>query len=377
MPSYKDEKTGKWYCQFYYKDWTGKNRHKVKRGFIKKRDADAWENNFKNKEQASDITLGFLVEEFKQHLKIQLELKVIKQKTYRSKISNMINNILPYFPDTILVKNIAIKDINAWLLKLKNKKSRTHPTKTLASSTILQTKSLLSNIFDFAIANFGLKFNPTKASEKIKYSSNDERAHMWTLEEYAKFYSHLNNEKFKLIFNIIFFAGSRIGEVLALTPSQISHDELAIKFTYNSDTDSLEEPKTKSSVRTINIPEFLYIQIQSYISKLYNIKDNERIFDLKYGQVYYKLVTSYKILNLPKISPHNLRHSYASIFYSASKDITAVSAQLGHSNPKITLQIYTHMIPKENKLAVKKYENIIKDSKLLSLEPPTIEIEKN
>ena len=83
MPSYKDEKTGKWYCQFYYKDWTGKNRHKVKRGFIKKRDADAWENNFKNKEQASDITLGFLVEEFKQHLKIQLELKVIKQKTYR------------------------------------------------------------------------------------------------------------------------------------------------------------------------------------------------------------------------------------------------------------------------------------------------------
>lgn len=39
MPAYKDEKTGKWYCQFYCKDWTGKNKHIVKRGFDKKKDA--------------------------------------------------------------------------------------------------------------------------------------------------------------------------------------------------------------------------------------------------------------------------------------------------------------------------------------------------
>ena len=38
MPAYKDEKTGKWYCQFYCKDWTGKNKHIVKRGFDKKKD---------------------------------------------------------------------------------------------------------------------------------------------------------------------------------------------------------------------------------------------------------------------------------------------------------------------------------------------------
>ena len=33
MPCYKDEKTGTWYCQFRYADFTGKRKQKRKRGF--------------------------------------------------------------------------------------------------------------------------------------------------------------------------------------------------------------------------------------------------------------------------------------------------------------------------------------------------------
>ena len=32
MPAYKDNKTGKWFCKFYYTDWQGNNRQKWKRG---------------------------------------------------------------------------------------------------------------------------------------------------------------------------------------------------------------------------------------------------------------------------------------------------------------------------------------------------------
>ena len=46
MPVYKDEKTNTWYSKFRYKDWTGKTRDKMKRGFTPKRDAQKWENNF-------------------------------------------------------------------------------------------------------------------------------------------------------------------------------------------------------------------------------------------------------------------------------------------------------------------------------------------
>ena len=47
MPVYKDEKTNTWYSKFRYKDWTGKTRDKMKRGFTTRRDAQKWENNFK------------------------------------------------------------------------------------------------------------------------------------------------------------------------------------------------------------------------------------------------------------------------------------------------------------------------------------------
>lgn len=36
MPVYKDNKTGKWFCKFYYTDWQGNNRQKWKRGFATK-----------------------------------------------------------------------------------------------------------------------------------------------------------------------------------------------------------------------------------------------------------------------------------------------------------------------------------------------------
>ena len=46
MPAYKDNKTGKWFCKFYYTDWQGTNRQKRKRGFATKKEALAYERNF-------------------------------------------------------------------------------------------------------------------------------------------------------------------------------------------------------------------------------------------------------------------------------------------------------------------------------------------
>ena len=39
MPAYKDQKTNKWFCQFYYQDYTGERKRKLKRGFNLKKDA--------------------------------------------------------------------------------------------------------------------------------------------------------------------------------------------------------------------------------------------------------------------------------------------------------------------------------------------------
>jgi integrase len=42
--------------------------------------------------------------------------------------------------------------------------------------------------------------------------------------------------------------------------------------------------------------------------------------------------------------PHDLRHTYASLNLMAGKALAYVSAQLGHKNPRITLEIYTRFV---------------------------------
>ena len=63
MPAYKDNKTGKWFCKFYYTDWQGNNRQKWKRGFATKKEALAYERDFLEKQSANpDMTFQNLYE---------------------------------------------------------------------------------------------------------------------------------------------------------------------------------------------------------------------------------------------------------------------------------------------------------------------------
>ena len=51
------------------------------------------------------------------------------------------------------------------------------------------------------------------------------------------------------------------------------------------------------------------------------------------------------IANVRRRTPHDLRHTWASHMLAAGADLAYVSAQLGHSNPSITLRIYSHWVP--------------------------------
>lgn len=355
MPSYKDSKTGKWYCQFYYRDeLTGKNKHKVKRGFERKKDADAWERKFKNSSHFTEsILMDTLISEFISHLQTLQKLNSIKLTTYHTKVNFIEIYISPYFKDIIVTK-IKTKDINNWLQQLHAKKR-----KNLSSRTINTAKNILSQIFKFGIINHNLADNPVDNAETIRFKSNDERAKYWSLDEYKKFYDNIKQETYKVFFNLLYWSGLRLGEALALTPSDIQPYKININKNLVSinNKEYITTPKTETSIRTVEITRNLYYQLSEYISHLY-ISDTDRIFELHAQAVRLYLYESCKKLNLPKISPHILRHSYASLLYNQSKNILVVSKQIGHKNPAITYEVYSHMLPEEDRKAIDKLENV-------------------
>jgi integrase len=48
-----------------------------------------------------------------------------------------------------------------------------------------------------------------------------------------------------------------------------------------------------------------------------------------------------------RITPHKLRHTFASILVACGEDPASVMAQLGHTDPKFTLRTYTHLMRRE------------------------------
>ena len=89
MPTYKDEKTGLWYCKFVYKDWTGKSIQKKKKGFKLQREAKEYELEFLNKHSGSiDMKFRNFAELYLADCKVRL-----KPTTYPGK-ENMFKKIL-------------------------------------------------------------------------------------------------------------------------------------------------------------------------------------------------------------------------------------------------------------------------------------------
>lgn len=47
------------------------------------------------------------------------------------------------------------------------------------------------------------------------------------------------------------------------------------------------------------------------------------------------------------VSPHKLRHTFASILVACGEDPVSVMYQLGHTSPEFTLRTYAHMMRRE------------------------------
>lgn len=86
MPAYKyqtkDGKT-KWYANFYYTDWLGEKKHKCKRGFTTKREAQEYEREFLDK-GSKDPTILFssLVDNYLSEMETRLKPTTLKSKDY-------------------------------------------------------------------------------------------------------------------------------------------------------------------------------------------------------------------------------------------------------------------------------------------------------
>ena len=149
MPAYKDNKTGKWFCKFYYTDWQGNNRQKWKRGFATKKEALAYERDFLEKQSANpNMTFQNLYELYMEDMTARL-----KQSTILTKKHICETHILPFFGKKP-INEIKASDVRRWQNQLMNSPKG-------YSKTYLKTiNNQLTCMINYAKRFYDLNTNP-------------------------------------------------------------------------------------------------------------------------------------------------------------------------------------------------------------------------
>lgn len=103
-------------------------------------------------------------------------------------------------------------------------------------------------------------------------------------------------------------------ELLALTPADFNFKKktLRINKSYQrlKGEDVISTPKTKNSVRTVIMPQFLCDEMQDCLKLYYSLKPDDRIFPVTKYYLNHEMERGCKASGVKKIRVHDLRHSH-------------------------------------------------------------------
>ncbi len=184
--------------------------------------------------------------------------------------------------------------------------------------------------------------------------------------------------KKKIIFSLSIFLGLRKAEICGLSWSDIDFENHTLTINHNNIYFKefgivTKGTKSKHSKRTISIPDQLLIMLLEYKSWYEEQKKN--FGDLWENTDYLFLQDSGKPIHpcsvnswlkgfeqkhgFKHIPPHSLRHTCITMQINAGVPLKVVSTRAGHSNERITLDIYTHALKSQDKQAADIYNKFL------------------
>lgn len=201
----------------------------------------------------------------------------------------------------------------------------------------------LSIFFNWCVKNKLMSENPFKHLDRTK--PGKKKLDIITEEEFQNFIKSVDDEEIKLLLITLFYTGLRFSEVIALRNINVVEKE--IHLTSSRITPNLiesEKMKTEESKRIVPIPSWLeFPKKDDYIFDKYNSRTAYRDRLFKY----------IKLANFRKFTFHDLRHSYVSMCINKGMDMFLISQIVGHTNIKMTMNIYGHLY-KEKRETVSK-----------------------
>jgi integrase len=260
------------------------------------------------------------------------------------------NDIVPTLGELPLIV-LSGDDIARWVQFMAEKGA--------SGKTIANKHGFLSSALNAAVRAGHIPSNPA-AGQRLPTS---ERADMvcLTREEFGQMLAAVT-EPWRPLVEFLIASGCRWGEATALRPSDVNRAAGTVRITrawkrtYDRGGYEIGPPKTKRSIRTINVPKSVLDKLDYSGDWLFvnragrPIRHNgfhDRVWQPAIERAWPSrdaegnLVDKSKLVRRPRV--HDLRHTCASWMVLTGVSLPVVQAHLGHESINTTISLYTHL----------------------------------
>lgn len=263
----------------------------------------------------------------------------------------------------------------------------------LKPSTIHPIHSMIHPVFDMAVQDREIRFNPSdKAMNEIMRSQewSDTRIHALTEKEQSRFLEFLEKDhvyrRWLPLFVIMLGTGCRIGEILALRWVDCDFKNRIISINHNLVCKTLDDgkshwvinaPKTKTGYRDVPMFDDVAAALRAF-----PIGANKTTIDgysgfifanskgrmLRIDQIDRVIKKIAEKANnepgdhvpLPMFSAHSLRHTFCTRLCEAGEDLKLIQKIMGHKSITTTMNIYNEVTADRKTEKFKELEGKIK-----------------
>ncbi|WP_155286677.1 tyrosine-type recombinase/integrase [Lacticaseibacillus zhaodongensis] len=340
MVSYR-KRGESWQYEISYKDLDGKYKKLRKSGFHFKSDAELAASQIKSTYidvrsfRDGNISLAAYFEKW---------IKLYKEKSVSAVTLVKYYNTLSHIQN--LFGNITLHDLNRIFYQEKiNEFAQTHAPRTVATFH----KQIRAAVLD-ALDEKIILSDPTR---KVVITGR-KVAHPQQALNYNDWRTLVNSldtsNKQQMIIYLAAVTGLRFAEVVGLTLKSIDFDQSTITVSQTWDYKyhtGFKPTKNKSSIRTIPIDSRTTQRLKAFTSCLQDA--SKPIFAAESpapvsAEINKTLTGILKLLGLPRITFHGLRHTHASVLLYQGVSVLSVSKRLGHANITTTQSTYLHVI---------------------------------
>lgn len=234
-----------------------------------------------------------------------------------------------------------------------------------SQKTIANRKSVLKGIMDYAFIAGDIDRNPCTDIPIIKGKAKEPRqpANDTDIKLIAQ---HKDDSDIGRMYYFMLYTGLRRGEAIALQYKHIDRKSKTVRVEQSCAWDNsrpvIKSPKTQAGVRTVSFTDNVLSVVPA------GHKPEEYVFfpaGLPSRQAFVRAMNKYRESTGVNATPHQLRHSYASLLHSAGIDVKDAQELLGHSSIILTQDIYTHLEEARKKSVQKKLNSYVKKSRTL------------